>query len=94
MGGSVARSIGGTNVMSSGSSYGQSLGQAMQGQFSIQRQLAMQQYQKQLEDQQRRAERLAQRQYWAAQRRDEKAKTPEPTSPGSLAMSLDFSPSK
>jgi hypothetical protein len=95
MGGSMARSMGGTNIMSPGSSYGQTYGQAMQGAYAIQQQLALQQYQKNLKDQQQRAERLAQRQYWAAQRREQKTPTPAISSPGSsLAMSLDFSPSK
>ena len=40
---------------------------------ALARQMAMQAYQKKMEDQARRAEGLAKRQYWAAQRREQKA---------------------
>lgn len=89
-------SVGGTVLTSPGSwAYGQMLNQA------VQRQIAQQQYQKALAEQQRRAESLARRQYWAAQRREQKAKSASANSPGtlaensragSLAMSLSFSP--
>jgi len=45
---------------------------------AIARQMAMQAYQKKMADQARRAESLAQRQYWAAQRREQKAQTNSP----------------
>ncbi len=76
---SGARSMGSSASMltSPGSwAYDQMLGQALA------RQLAQQAYQKQLADQARRAESLAKRQYWAAQRRAQKASTV--TSPGNL----------
>lgn len=81
--------------------YDQMLGQALA------RQMAQQAYQKRMADQVRRAESLAKRQYWAAQRREQKAQSPT-GSPGnsfaaanarSLAaesgtsMSLDILPS-
>lgn len=70
--------------------YDQMAGQAML------RQLAMQQQQQAMAEQARRAESLAKRQYYAAQRREQKAKSA--VSPGLLAsntrsMSLEFSPS-
>lgn len=91
-GGSVAgASVGGTLLTSPGSwAYDQMAGQALQRQF------AMQQQQQALAEQARRAESLAKRQYYAAQRREQKAKSA--VSPGLLAssnrsMSLEFSPS-
>ena len=45
---------------------------------AIARQMAIQAYQKKMADQARRAESLAQRQYWAAQRREQKAQTNSP----------------
>jgi hypothetical protein len=101
---SSARSLTGSGssmLTSPGSwAYDQMLGQALA------RQMAQQAYQKQLADQARRAESLAKRQYWAAQRRAQKA--PSATSPGNLfaansrssntagystSMSLDILPS-
>jgi hypothetical protein len=94
MAASTAGSVGGPIFTSPGGS-----GYGIPGQ-ALQQQLAMQQYQKLMADKQRRAENLALRQYWAAQRREQKAKSVELTSPGQLAarpagnssgMSLDFS---
>lgn len=45
---------------------------------AIARHMAMQAYQKKMADQARRAESLAQRQYWAAQRRQQKASSASP----------------
>jgi hypothetical protein len=89
---SVGSMQGHTNPYASAMSFGQ----------TMQRQLAQQQYQKLMEDKQQRAERLALRQYWAAQRREQKIPPTGLGSPGQLAarsgnstaMSLDFSPSK
>jgi hypothetical protein len=97
-GGSMAGgSMGAALLTSPGSwAYDQMLGQAMQ------RQIAQQQYLKAQAEQQRRAESLVRRQYWAAQRREQRAKSAAAVSPGiaaansrpnSMAMSLDFSPS-
>lgn len=99
---SSARSSGGSYgssmLTSPGSwAYDQMLGQALA------RQMAQQAYQKQLADQARRAESLAKRQYWAAQRRAQKA--PSANSPGNLfaanaraanttSTSLDILPSR
>jgi hypothetical protein len=49
---------------------------------AIARQMALQAYQKKMEDQARRAENLARRQYWAAQRREQKAQSG--ASPGNV----------
>lgn len=104
---SSARSLAGTSgasmLTSPGSwAYDQMLGQALA------RQMAQQAYQKQLADQARRAESLAKRQYWAAQRRSQKAPS-SASSPGNLlaansgssntagysaSMSLDILPSR
>jgi hypothetical protein len=102
---SSARSLSGSGssmLTSPGSwAYDQMLGQALA------RQMAQQAYQKQLADQARRAESLAKRQYWAAQRRAQKAPSAG-NSPGNLfaansrssntagystSMSLDILPS-
>ena len=81
-GGSVGSVAGGTMLTSPGSwAYDQMLAQA------VQRQFAQQQYQKALAEQQQRAENLARRQYWAAQRREQKAKSAAAVSPGLLASS-------
>jgi hypothetical protein len=53
---------------------------------AIARQMAIQAYQKKMADQARRAESLAQRQYWAAQRRQQKA--PPSASPGNSPPNL------
>ena len=71
--------------------YDQMLGQARA------RQLAQQAYQKQLEDQARRAESLAKRQYFAAQRREQKLKSPAAANTAKTllaANSSQFSPSQ
>jgi hypothetical protein len=99
MAASSGRAMGGSSMLSSPGSWGydQMLGQALA------RQMAQQAYQKQLADQARRAESLAKRQYYAAQRRAQKA--PSLTSPGNLlaantrssnstSSSLDILPSR
>jgi hypothetical protein len=81
-GGSASSVASGTMLTSPGSwAYDQMLAQA------VQRQIAQQQYQKALAEQQQRAEKLARRQYWAAQRREQKAKSVAAVSPGLLASS-------
>lgn len=74
--------------MGYGGSYGSSVNPWAYAQLqsqAIARQMAMQAYQKQMADQARRAESLAQRQYWAAQRREQKAQTNSPgNSPAKL----------
>lgn len=82
VGGSAGSVASGTMLTSPGSwAYDQMLAQA------VQRQIAQQQYQRALAEQQQRAENLARRQYWAAQRREQKAKSAAAVSPGLLASS-------
>ncbi|WP_254511224.1 hypothetical protein [Anatilimnocola floriformis] len=106
MGSGIATNRGGGSMYSGPGSwaYDQMLGQALA------RQMAMQAYQKQMEDQARRAENLAKRQYFAAQRREQKLKTPAATpnsaskllasnngslySPISASQSLDILPGR
>lgn len=95
--GSQMGSSGSSLLTSPGSwAYDQMLGQARA------QQLAQQAYQKQMADQARRAESLARRQYWAAQRRAEKTSPGNSTgsllaansSGSSASMSLDILPSR
>jgi uncharacterized protein HemY len=90
---SVGSIQGNSNPYASAMSFGQ----------AMQQQLAQQHYQKLMEDKQRRAGRLALRQYWAAQRREQKVPRTGLSATGQLAargsesspaMSLDFSPSR